>query len=164
MWTTSREKDCLGVCLVLLAKSTVDFSRTGEFYVQATCYVYVLRLRSLLLKLTTWSRFPNTQHILSTRTELTGLCFFTMANRIGSAVFLFVQPINSNGSVQGTLMFLKLTLLSDLLERRLNLYLEGAKARSVLLYCQVRVQHAGCDVIQGRLADPTVVPAGSLQL
>ncbi len=36
---------------------TVDSSRKGEMCLQATCYVYVLRLRSLLLKLPTAKLF-----------------------------------------------------------------------------------------------------------
>ncbi len=34
-----------------IVNSTVDFSSTGELHMQATCYLYVLRLRSVLLKL-----------------------------------------------------------------------------------------------------------------
>ncbi len=36
------------ICLI-----SMDSSKTGELHQQATCYVYVLRLRSILLKLST---------------------------------------------------------------------------------------------------------------
>ncbi len=40
----------------IIVKFTVDSSRTGELHVQGTCYVYVLWLRSVLLKLPTYLR------------------------------------------------------------------------------------------------------------
>ncbi len=39
------------VLSVLLIFLSVDCSKIGELHQQATCYVYVLRLRSTLLKL-----------------------------------------------------------------------------------------------------------------
>ena len=44
----------------------VDPSKIGELHLQATCYVYLLRLRSVLLKL---SSEPNVDSTVKSRVE-----------------------------------------------------------------------------------------------
>ena len=57
----------------ILVQLFVDYFRTGELHLQATCYVYVLWLRSILLKL------PNLLLLVTSETSISPSLFSQLA-------------------------------------------------------------------------------------